>query len=160
MEAGRRQHPDAVEMVSGAVLCTRALRTQLRDKALTACVCRLRPPPPSWPALPALSQNGFINSGVPRGAITVLPHGVDTSTFHPLAQQERAALRVRMGWQGRFVFLVRSITVAHPNHRRSNRHWHRHDHRHRHRPTTIDDALCNNWFVHCNCLTTDGHACC
>ena len=52
------------------------------------------------------SGDGFVNSGVPPGQVHVLPHGVDTSVYRPATATERAHLRTKRGWTGRFVFLV------------------------------------------------------
>ena len=51
------------------------------------------------------SRQGFIHSGAEPDRVFVVPHGVDTSIFHPLEPSERAALRRQRGWNG-FVFLT------------------------------------------------------
>lgn len=51
------------------------------------------------------AAQGFLNSGLPKSKIVVVPCGVDTAVFHPLSAQERAAARKKLGWEGRFVAL-------------------------------------------------------
>jgi len=56
------------------------------------------------------SREGFIYSGAPPERVKVVPHGVDSSLFHPVSQDERAAMRAALNWSG-FVFLsVGSMT--------------------------------------------------
>ena len=50
------------------------------------------------------SRAGFINSGVDPQRVSVVPHGIDPSLHRPLPEDERAALRAQLGWNG-FVFL-------------------------------------------------------
>lgn len=51
------------------------------------------------------AAQGFLNSGLPKSKVVVIPCGVDTSIFHPLAPEARAELRRKLGWEGRFVGL-------------------------------------------------------
>ena len=50
------------------------------------------------------SREGFIYSGAPPQRVKMVPHGVDTSTFHPVSPEERAIMRAQLYWGG-FVFL-------------------------------------------------------
>ncbi|HLF58641.1 MAG TPA: glycosyltransferase family 4 protein [Alphaproteobacteria bacterium] len=51
------------------------------------------------------SKRSLIASGAEGSRIAVVPHGVDTRFFHPAPAKERADLRRKFGWDGRFVFL-------------------------------------------------------
>ena len=51
------------------------------------------------------SRNGLINTGANPKKISVVPHGIDPEIFHPLSPLERKALRKKLGWEGKFVFL-------------------------------------------------------
>jgi glycosyltransferase involved in cell wall biosynthesis len=51
------------------------------------------------------SRDGFIHSGAEPDRVTIVPHGIDTSIFHPISPSERAALRGQRGWNG-FYFLT------------------------------------------------------
>jgi len=51
------------------------------------------------------SRDGLISSGADPKRIAVIPHGIDPDIFHPLPPLERKALRMKLGWEGRFVFL-------------------------------------------------------
>jgi glycosyltransferase involved in cell wall biosynthesis len=53
----------------------------------------------------AWSRDGLVRSGADPARVHVVPHGVDTGTFRPLAADHRAAVRARQGWQDDFVFL-------------------------------------------------------
>jgi glycosyltransferase involved in cell wall biosynthesis len=55
--------------------------------------------PSKWAA------QGLIHSGADARRVAVVPHGVDTSVFHPAAAPDRERLRAARGWQERFVFL-------------------------------------------------------
>jgi glycosyltransferase involved in cell wall biosynthesis len=51
------------------------------------------------------AAQGFLNSGLPKSKCVVVPCGVDTSVFHPLAAEQRTELRKSLGWEGTFVAL-------------------------------------------------------
>jgi len=51
------------------------------------------------------SKRGFIRSGVDPDRLIVIPHGVDTSIFRPLAQDKRKKLRKELSWDQYFIFL-------------------------------------------------------
>jgi len=51
------------------------------------------------------SKQGFIRSGADPKRVTVIPHGVDTSIFKPLAPNSRHNLRTKFGWNQYFIFL-------------------------------------------------------
>jgi glycosyltransferase involved in cell wall biosynthesis len=51
------------------------------------------------------SRGGLINTGADPEKIAVIPHGVDPGIFYPLPPQDRKALRKKLGWEGKFVFL-------------------------------------------------------
>ena len=51
------------------------------------------------------SRDGFVRSGAPPDKVVVVPCGVDTGLFKPATPEERAALRARFGWEGKFVVL-------------------------------------------------------
>lgn len=48
---------------------------------------------------------GFLNSGLAKSKLSIVPCGVDTSVFRPLPPDERAALRKEFGWEGKFVII-------------------------------------------------------
>jgi glycosyltransferase involved in cell wall biosynthesis len=77
------------EVVSNQASPARVL-TQSRTRVIT---------PSNW------SREGLVRSGVPLARIHIVPHGVDTSIFHPVTDLRRTALRKQIGWDGRFVFL-------------------------------------------------------
>jgi glycosyltransferase involved in cell wall biosynthesis len=52
----------------------------------------------------AWSRAGLVRSGAEPSRVVVVPHGVDTSVFRPLGDDERAELRRAFGWDT-FVFL-------------------------------------------------------
>ncbi|MBX3378408.1 MAG: glycosyltransferase family 4 protein [Phycisphaeraceae bacterium] len=55
---------------------------------------------------------GFLNGGLPRSRLAVVPCGVDTSIFKPATPDERAALRKILGWENWFVALnISSMTL-------------------------------------------------
>lgn len=51
------------------------------------------------------SRQGFVRSGALPHRVLVVPHGVDPLLYRPLGDDERLALRERLGWKG-FVFLT------------------------------------------------------
>jgi glycosyltransferase involved in cell wall biosynthesis len=51
------------------------------------------------------SREGLVRSGVPSARIHIVPHGVETSIFHPAGDLQRTSFRRQMGWADRFVFL-------------------------------------------------------
>jgi glycosyltransferase involved in cell wall biosynthesis len=55
--------------------------------------------PSSW------SREGFIHSGADPDLVKVVPHGVDTSIFHPIDPSVREGRRREQNWSG-FVFLT------------------------------------------------------
>ncbi|MCT7984320.1 glycosyltransferase [Laspinema sp. A4] len=59
------------------------------------------------------SKDGFLRSGADPNRVVTVPLGVDTSLYHPLPKEERAALRQELGWQDdEFIFLnVSSMTL-------------------------------------------------
>lgn len=61
------------------------------------------------------SRQGFIKSGVSASRVFVVPHGVDTDTFRPLADAERSAARAALGCADRFVFLNVSALTGNKN---------------------------------------------
>jgi glycosyltransferase involved in cell wall biosynthesis len=48
---------------------------------------------------------GFLNSGLPKSRLAIVPCGADTSVFHPVSTEERAAIRKKLGWENRFVVI-------------------------------------------------------
>lgn len=74
-----------------------------------------------WQVLPGVKSTviacsewagrGFINGGLPRQRLSVVPCGVDTELFRPPTPDERAATRKQLGFDGKFVILnVSSLT--------------------------------------------------
>ena len=51
------------------------------------------------------SRQGFLRSGVHPNRVVVVPHGVDTNLYKPLAEDERTTLREKLGIANSFVFL-------------------------------------------------------
>ena len=51
------------------------------------------------------AAQGFANCGAPPKKISVVPCGVDATTFSPPSPEQRAALRRQLGWEGRLVLL-------------------------------------------------------
>jgi len=51
------------------------------------------------------SRDGFLEDGADPGRVFVVPHGVDPATFRPLPDDEREALRERLGFR-HFTFLT------------------------------------------------------
>lgn len=51
------------------------------------------------------SRQGFLRSGADPDRVVVVPHGVDTRVFYPLAEDERVVLRRQRGLENCFVFL-------------------------------------------------------
>lgn len=51
------------------------------------------------------SKAGLIRSGVEPNRIAVVPLGVDTNLYKPLSEEQRKALRKKLGWEDYFVFL-------------------------------------------------------
>jgi glycosyltransferase involved in cell wall biosynthesis len=51
------------------------------------------------------SRQGFLRSGADPDRVVVVPHGVDTRVFYPLAEDERVVLRQQRGLENCFVFL-------------------------------------------------------
>ena len=51
------------------------------------------------------SKAGLIRSGVEPNRIAVVPLGVDPNIYKPLSDEQRKALRKKLGWEGYFVFL-------------------------------------------------------
>ncbi len=59
------------------------------------------------------SRWGLLRSGVPPDRITIVPHGVATAVFRPVPAERRAAIRQRLGWADKFVFLnVSAMTIS------------------------------------------------
>ncbi|GJQ30761.1 MAG: hypothetical protein HBSAPP03_26450 [Phycisphaerae bacterium] len=54
------------------------------------------------------SMDGFLRSGVKRTQMFLAPNGIDPAVFRPAAEEERAALRRDLGWDGHFVLLHNS----------------------------------------------------
>lgn len=60
----------------------------------------------NWMLTPSRwSRGGLLRSGADPDTVLVVPHGIDTHRFRPVDAARRAALRERLGWAGRFVFL-------------------------------------------------------
>jgi glycosyltransferase involved in cell wall biosynthesis len=57
------------------------------------------------------SAAGFVRGGAPPEKVNVVQCGVDTSIFRPVEPAERAAIRRRLGWDGKFVVLNISAMV-------------------------------------------------
>lgn len=51
------------------------------------------------------SKQGLVRGGADPDRVVVVPHGVDTRTYRPLSDSERASLRRQFGLEGTFVFL-------------------------------------------------------
>ncbi|MSU20090.1 MAG: glycosyltransferase [Pedosphaera sp.] len=56
------------------------------------------------------SRRGFIQSGADPERVKVIPHGVDTRLFKPLAASERSVLRSKLGFEGFHFLSVGSMT--------------------------------------------------
>ena len=59
------------------------------------------------------AAQGFLNSGAPPARVHIVPCGVDTDTFRPLSDADRAAARRELGWEGRFILL--NVSAMTPN---------------------------------------------
>lgn len=51
------------------------------------------------------SKNGLLRSGADQQRVKIIPLGVDTCLFKPLHAVNRAMLRKKLGWEGKYVFL-------------------------------------------------------
>jgi glycosyltransferase involved in cell wall biosynthesis len=56
------------------------------------------------------SRDGFIHSGAEPDRVTIVPHGIDTSIFHPISPSERAAMRGQRKWNGFFFLTLGAMT--------------------------------------------------
>jgi len=61
------------------------------------------------------SRNGFIRSGIDPKRVKIVPHGVDPEVFHPVTDDEREALKEKVGYGGKFVYLHVSAMTGNKN---------------------------------------------
>lgn len=82
---------------------TKPLRTVIDQNNITIIT------PSVW------SRNGFVRSGIEMDRIKIVPHGVDPTVFYPVSSDERAAMKDRMGYGGKFVYLHVSALTGNKN---------------------------------------------